>query len=156
MRSTVIGLWIAVAVGCAAGPTVPMKPGPPKHPQCHLDLFEAERDVKRSYEVACIVDAHAGRTSFDDRTVNGALKRAHPDACACGADAMVIVSATMALNTAREGKGEGTVVVRAIRYTDTAPGAGREHEPCLPNGRCTGALMCSANVCVMPVAAPPP
>ena len=162
-----IALIATLAVSCATATATRVNPGHAKPENCKLDLFTSESEVKRPYQVACLIDATSGRTLFADRTINGALEQARPEACSCGADAMLLMSATTKGWSANEGYGEGTAVVRAIRYTGpaepppaaaAAPLPGQERGACLADQRCTGSLVCASGMCVAvpPPAAPPP
>ena len=147
-RSAILGSLLLVA--CASAGVTRLRAAPPKPEGCNLDIYSSQDEVKREHEVLCVIDATSGRTLGDDRTVRGAIKQAGPEACRCGADAMVIMnSSTTTANAA--GWGEGTVVVRAIRYTAAAPAPpapGSLRAPCLPDGSCQAGLVCASDLCV--------
>lgn len=158
-------VFLCVVVGCASVSATPVKPGVAKPENCALELFSSETEVKRPYEVACLVDATSGRTVFADKTVTGALEKARPEACACGADAMLILSASAKGWSFNEGAGEATAIIRAIRFIDrtpapsavapATPAAGDERGRCLSNGSCHDSLTCASGLCVR-IAQPAP
>lgn len=146
-------------VACASTGVTRLRTAPSKPDNCNLDIYTSENEVKREHEVLCMIDATSGRTLGDDRTVRGALANARPEACRCGADAMVVMSSSTTTASAA-GWGEGTVVVRAIRYAAAAPAtpvAGSLRGPCLRDGSCQPGLVCASDLCVaLPPAAAAP
>jgi hypothetical protein len=83
-------VFILVACTSSSQKTV-LIPAPAKAFPCDLDLFTAASEVLRPHEKVCVINAK-GQSNFDDRSdASGrALERARQDACACGADALII------------------------------------------------------------------
>ena len=153
--------WILLS-GCASTGVTPIKMAPPRHKNCTLDVYTSPLEVRREYEVLCLIDSTSGRTLGNDRTVRGAIAEAKPYACRCGADAVIIMDATTTTATPMA-YGEGTVVLRAIRYVQrreaerTAPNQGSERGPCRADGTCAEGLICASGLCVrMPGGVPRP
>lgn len=147
-RAAIFGSLMFVA--CASTGVTRLRAAPPKPNNCNLDIYTSQNEVKREHEVLCMIDATSGRTLGDDRTVRGALANARPEACRCGADAMVVMSSSTTTANAA-GWGEGTVVVRGIRYIAAAPAtpvAGSLRGPCLSDGSCQAGLICASDLCV--------
>ena len=87
----------------------------PRPESCALDVFSAESEIGRPYEVVCLIDARTGTSVFADRTGAGAINEARPYACKCGADGILVGSASS------EGDGfvvprTGAALLKAIRY----------------------------------------
>lgn len=110
--------WISclvVVAGCASVGVTRMKVTQPKPEDCQLDVYSAESDVKRPFEVVCVLDSKTASSLFADKTVAGAIENARPDACECGADAIVIASG--GAEGANFGSwGTGFALLRGIRY----------------------------------------
>jgi hypothetical protein len=88
-----LAMVLAVAAGSCTSSSqktvllsAPAKPYP-----CDLELFTSAEEVKKPFEKLCVIDAK-GASRFDDRSdaAGRALERARQDACACGADALII------------------------------------------------------------------
>jgi hypothetical protein len=94
-----------------------MKSAPPKSENCDLEIFSGESDVKRPYEVLCLLDSKTGGNAFADKTMAGAIKLAKPDACKCGADG-ILVAGGRAEGVSLFTWGEGFATLKAIRFTD--------------------------------------
>jgi hypothetical protein len=75
--------------------------------------------VKHKFEVVCLIDSLTPSNAFADKTAAGAIKRAKPSACECGADGLIIESLTTQGTTAF-GWGSGSAILKAIRYTDVS------------------------------------
>jgi len=120
LSGLVLGATLALA--CASASVARFSAAPPRPDGCQLDLYQSKDEVHRSFETVCVIGVHTGTSIFSHKGVGGALEKAKPKACECGADAMVIMSAS-------EGgfwtSGQGKAQVRAIRYTDTARVAGQ-------------------------------
>lgn len=91
--------------------------GVAKPASCQLDQFVSERDLERPYEIACMITSETGTTLGHDKTASAAINNARADACACGADAIVIESSE------EEGMtqftwGQGKAQLKAVRYQD--------------------------------------
>ena len=107
---------VVFLVGCASVGVTKMKTVPPKPDNCNLDKYSSREDVKRSFEVVCMLDAKTGESLLDDKTVAGAIRLAQADACRCGGDGIIVESAR------REPVGwtwgAGSAVLTVIQYTD--------------------------------------
>jgi hypothetical protein len=94
----------------------------PKTFPCDLELFTNAVEVSRTFEKLCVISAK-GRSNFDDRSdASGrALEQARRDACACGADAIIVQDsyrdADNALQIRFRDRMKATVYGVAIRYT---------------------------------------
>lgn len=86
-------LLIALALtGCASTGVVPVgKTRYASKPEnCRLDVYAARTDVTRPYEAVCLISSESGRTLFNDRSDEGRIEAVKAQACACGADAVVM------------------------------------------------------------------
>ncbi|MFZ5579833.1 MAG: hypothetical protein ACOZAQ_05155 [Pseudomonadota bacterium] len=106
----------SLLTGCASVGVTSIKQFPPKPENCALDVFSSEKEVAKPFTVACVLDSSTGTTLFHDRTAAAAIEQAKAQACACGADAIIIGG------MANEGIsafswGRGAAVVKAIKYT---------------------------------------
>jgi len=90
---------------------------PAKPKNCKLDMYASESEVKHPFETVCMLDSKTGTALFDDRTIAGATAQARPQACKCGADAIVITGGR-AEGTNFWTNGQGFSVMKAIRYKD--------------------------------------
>ena len=90
----------------------------PRPKDCHLEIYGSEHDVGQPFEVVCLIDSETGRTIFNRHSVQAALDRLRPAACACGADALIVedVKKQGALSTFSAGYGYSTVKVKVIRF----------------------------------------
>lgn len=87
-----VGLTAALLTGCGSVSVQPVSMGVAKPANCQLDQYVSERDIERPYEVACMISSQTGTTLGHDKTSSAAINNARTDACACGADAIVIES----------------------------------------------------------------
>jgi len=94
------------------GRALPPKPSTP----CMLDIYTNTAEITRPYEELCLIDSRTGITAFHYRTAAEAIRQARPEACRCGADAMIVASART--EGAAFGWGMGAAVIKAIHYTD--------------------------------------
>ncbi len=62
----------------------------PKPEGAPVEVYSTEADVKRPFEKLCLVDAKTGSTLYNDRSPEGAMKRAKNAARICGADAIIL------------------------------------------------------------------
>jgi len=125
MKNSKPFLVLAIALfmaGCASEGVVKMTGVgvPPKPPNCKYEIFGAVEDVKKDYEVTCILDAKTGTTVFHKHSIQAALDHLHEHICACGGDAIIVVAADKdgALSDWGAGWGKGKVKVKVIRYTE--------------------------------------
>lgn len=119
-------LGALIAFGCASVSVAHFDEAPARPRECKLDLYQSKDEIKRPFETVCVIGVHTGTSIFAHKGIGGALEKAKPKACECGADAMVIMSASEGgMWTSGQGKAE----VRAIRYTDSTevePGHGTD------------------------------
>lgn len=108
---------LALAVGCSNVNVIPVKPSNPKPESCTLDIYTSESEVKRSFEVACLIHSRTGHAILLRDAVEDAIENAKADACKCGADAILIVSVDEEVPTTTS-YGVGKATIRALRYTD--------------------------------------
>ena len=108
--------------GCGSTGVVRMTASdvPPKPKDCKLDVYDSEADVNREFVVLCRIDVETGRTLFHRHSVEAAMDRLRPKACACGADAVIILDANKegALSTFSVGYGYSNIKAKAIRYKE--------------------------------------
>lgn len=103
---------------CASVGVTRTKQAAAKEEDCKLDIYTSDEEVKRDFEVICLLDSKTGSTLFADRTVAGAIENARPDACECGGDGMIIGN-THVEGANFGGWGEGTAMIKVIRYTES-------------------------------------
>ena len=121
MPKIAYSLWLVpFALSCASVHVVQANPGPPKPSSCKVDFYASEGEVRRPYTIACRIKSTTGTTAFHEKTFDRAIEQIYPEACKCGADALVLMSMTddneLMLGTARRG-----VEAAAIRYVVPPP-----------------------------------
>jgi hypothetical protein len=122
MRGAAV-LLVLVQAGCASVGVTRVKTAPPKSPECLLDVYTSETEIKKPFEILCLLDARSGTTLFADKTMAGAVNAARPEACGCGADGILIVGGTTE-GIGAFSWGQGTAMIKALRYiaeTASAP-----------------------------------
>lgn len=121
MRRLVVGLLgLSVSVRCANVGVTRVNGAPGKAVGCKLDIYTSEAEVKRPFQVLCLIDSRTGTTAFDTKTAAAAIENAKPTACGCGADALIVTAAdTEGATYARWGQGKA--VLKAIRYQGSPP-----------------------------------
>jgi hypothetical protein len=103
------------SIGCASVGVTTMTTAPPRIKNCNLDIYTNVAEVKKDYEVLCLIDSRTSSRAFVAHSMAAAIKQARPAACKCGADAILIESGTTKGVTIA-GWGEGTAILKAIRY----------------------------------------
>ena len=83
---------------------------------CALNVYASRADIKRPYQSVCIISSESGRTLFNDRSDAGRLQAAREQACACGADAIVIRDMSRSANQIGVGYSQARISVEAISY----------------------------------------
>ena len=115
---TVTASFIVLALaGCGSVGVQPVAMGVAKPANCALDQYVSENDIEQPYEVACMISSKTGTTLGHDKSASAAINNARADACACGADAIVVESAEeegITLFTWGQGKAQ----LKAVRYLD--------------------------------------
>ncbi len=112
-----VGLTAAFLTGCGSVGVQPVSMGAAKPANCELKQYVSERDIERPYEVACMITSQTGTTLGHDKTASAAINNARAEACACGADAIVVESSEeegITLFTWGQGKAQ----LKAVRYQD--------------------------------------
>lgn len=105
---------VFLLASCASVGVTISKSVPPKPKNCNLDVYFSESEIKRPYEVIALIDSKTG--SNLNKTVAKAIENAKPQACKCGADA-ILVGQTNTV-TVSGGGGYGSAMLKCIRYTD--------------------------------------
>ena len=121
---TVFGVAILVAAvastfllsGCGGVSATRVNPGEPKSEGCQLEIFAAESEVEREFVTACLINSQTGTTAFADKSASAAIEKAKPEACECGADALLIESSGKEGPTQAAIYGQGQATIRAIRF----------------------------------------
>src|SRR5216684_227236 len=117
--SLVAGL-VTLTVGCGTVTVTKVRAASPKPAECRLDVYKNEAKISKAYETVCKLQAETGTTLFADKSVAGAIEKARPEACACGADALILQDSDVE-GAGFTGWGKGKATITAIRYTDGAP-----------------------------------
>jgi hypothetical protein len=115
----VLACAVLSAAGCATVGVTRMKQAAAKPEGCQLEVFGAESEVKRPFDVVCLLDSKTGTTLFDDRSAAAAIEKAKPEACRCGGDG-IIVGEAGASGADLGGWGQGKATLRVIRFTEGA------------------------------------
>ncbi|WP_404472068.1 hypothetical protein LG301_15590 [Vreelandella venusta] len=116
-RALVVGFLVFALAGCGSVGVQPVSMGQAKAANCALDEYVSEDDIEQPYEVACMISSKTGTTLGHDKSASAAINNARGDACACGADGIVVES------TEEEGMtlftwGQGKAQLKAVRYLD--------------------------------------
>lgn len=116
MKTLLVFLAMALT-GCATVGVTRLGQAEPRNKKCSLDVFTNESEVKRQYQNVCLIDSKTGSTLGDNRTMAGAIDIIRPEACKCGADAIVLMGGrSEGMNFWSNGQGFATV--KAIKYND--------------------------------------
>jgi hypothetical protein len=110
-----VGLLALLACSCGSVGVTQVTPAQPLRRDCVLDIYTSEAEVKRPYTVVCLLDAQTGTTAFTSKTIAAAIEKAKPEACKCGADAIIFVAGDTE-GASLVGWGRGRALVKAIRY----------------------------------------
>lgn len=110
----IAALSMVFLTSCANVGVTTIKAAPPKPENCSLDIYTDESEIKRPFEVLCLIDSSTSRSIFATKTGAAALEKAKPEACKCGADAIIITEIGKMDTIDAQGK----AVLKAIRYTD--------------------------------------
>ncbi len=111
-----LSLCILGLSACSSMGTTQLVNAEPKAPNCKLDVYSSEKEVKRPYKAICVIDSRTGTTAFHDKTASAAIQNAKPLACQCGADAILIEGMSTEGMTFMTW-GEGKAILRGIKYT---------------------------------------
>jgi hypothetical protein len=110
----IAALSMVLLPSCANIGVTTIKASSPKPENCILDIYTDEREIKRPFEVLCLIDSTTARSVLATKTGAAALEKAKPEACKCGADAILITEIGKMATMDAQGK----AVLKAIRYTD--------------------------------------
>ena len=116
MKRILAVVVLLLSTGCASVGVTRLKEAVPKPDSCALEVFTGEADIKRPFEVVCLLDSRTGTTALHSRSGSTAIELAKPKACQCGADG-IIVQAIDTEGMGMAGWGMGKAVVKAIRFT---------------------------------------
>ena len=116
MRAILAIIMMAAMTGCSTVGVTRLKDAERKPSDCKLEIFTDAAMVKRPFEELCLLDSRTGSTAFHDKTAAGAIENAKADACACGADA-IIVGGMGSTGAGYGSWGNGTAFLKAIRFT---------------------------------------
>ena len=111
-------LAFCICVGCTGVGVTRTKNAPPRPVGSSIDIYYGEAEVKRPYEVVCVIDSHTGSTNFHDRTAANAIEHAKKAAVENGADAIIILSMDTEGFRAYRTAGRGKALMKGIHYTD--------------------------------------
>jgi len=111
---------LVTVASCASVGVTCVRPGASKPRACPLEVFTSEAEIRRPFEVACLIDSRTGTTAFHSKDAATAIEIARPEACVCGADGLLVVNvdtegATMAT------WGRGKAILKAVRFTTPPP-----------------------------------
>ena len=109
-----------VSASCARVGVMRVKSEPPKPSHCKLDVYTSEKEVTVPFEVLCLIDAQTSPNAFASKTVAAAVEKAKPEACKCGADAIIFVGGDTEGPNFWSG-GRGRAMIKAIRYKGSPP-----------------------------------
>lgn len=108
-------LAILSAVGCSHVGVTPMKEAVAKPENCKIEVYTDAKEIKRDYDVVCMLDSRTGSTLLHDRSVAGAIAQAKPEACKCGGDGMIVGQSTVE-GMGLASWGEGTAMIKVIKF----------------------------------------
>lgn len=118
IKSFILTACLIALSSCASVGVTKIKPAEPKDKKCSIAVFTSESEVKRPFEVVCLLDSGTATNLFADKTVSGAINLAKPEACRCGADAILLVNGDTE-GVSMTGWGRGKALLKAIRFTET-------------------------------------
>lgn len=81
-----------VFFSCASVKVEKLTTNQPKPRNCEVEVFNNVSEIKRKFEVVCVLDSKTGNSIWNKRTAEAAIENAKNKACACGADAIVVTS----------------------------------------------------------------
>lgn len=110
-------VMVAGMAGCANIGVTKMKEATPYDVGCKLDIYTSVNEIKRPYEIVCLINSRTGSTAFHTKTAAAAIEQVKPEACKCGADALLIENIDTE-GVSWGGWGKGKAILKAIRYTD--------------------------------------
>lgn len=111
------GAALSVLTGCATTGVVKTGAAAAARPaDCALDVYASRADVPRPFASVCIVSTESGSTLFNDRSDEGRMQAVREQACACGADAVVIRSMSRTATQFGRGYSQARISAEAIVY----------------------------------------
>lgn len=113
-------LLALMTVGCASTGVVHVGENDhaPKESSCALDVYASRADVERPFESVCLISTESGSTLFNDRSSSGRMSVVKKQACACGADAIIIRDMSRTANQFGRGYSQARVSIEAVAYED--------------------------------------
>ena len=118
MLKSVVTCVLALSfAACGSVGVTTLRPVEARPDDCKLDMYSSEKEITRPYVAVCLIDSQTASNAHADRTAAGAVNKAKPAACKCGADAIVIETLSTQGTTAF-GWGSGTAILKGIRYQD--------------------------------------
>ncbi len=116
MKVVLFLIFSSIFLGCASRVgSFQVKNSEAKTPDCEVDVYLSKDVVKRDTEDLCLIDATTGSTLGNRRTVDEAIESAIPQACVCGADA-IILKESHTEGASFWGWGHSSVILRAVKY----------------------------------------
>ena len=76
MRLLLILAPALLLVSCAHVGVTTLRAANPKVATCSLDIYSSPEEIKKPYEVLCLLDARTGTTAFAERSGAGAINEA--------------------------------------------------------------------------------
>lgn len=117
IRATLSAAAIAMLAGCASTGVVHVGAARSAKPaNCALDVYASRADVTRPFDSVCVVSSESGSTLLNDRSDEGRLRAVSEQACACGADAIVIRDMSRSATQFGRGYSQARLAVEAIAY----------------------------------------
>ena len=105
----------SIFASCVSVRVDTLKEYPPKSRDCHLDVYTVAEEIGKPYEEICVLESKTGTNLFSKKTYKQAIELAKPQACECGADAIIVFSVDkQGVNLMKWGQGKA--VVKGIRY----------------------------------------
>jgi len=101
---------------CASVGVTPVKVAAEKQRNCPLEVFTSEAEIKRPYEVVCLIDTQK-KAALGESSVADAIAASKPAACKCGADGIWIVTGSVQ-SANMFNYGSAHTILKAIRFTD--------------------------------------
>jgi hypothetical protein len=115
MKKVLFMAFSALSLSCASVKTERVSSAPPKQKGCELAVFYNESDVKKKYEIVCLLNSRTGNSIWNKRTGDAAVNLSKKQACKCGADAVIVTSSGQTKLKFYSYK-RGIASVKAIRY----------------------------------------
>jgi len=119
-RDVAVASTLLVSVSCATVNVDHVKSAPPRPDDCKLDLWRDVDAIPVKFVTVCRIQSASGTTLFADRSKKAVIDEIRPEACRCGADALLLVSTDVEGVGMSAGWGKTSAEIKAIRYLDTS------------------------------------